>query len=1163
MRDRLVAAVRAHVEGIYAAGTPTLVPGPEALEDARLLAELLGDQDDIEAWSVLSLFHLGRFLAPTQEGRMDDESDAVTLMARCYLGGAVNLPSPLGPMIVLQAALILAEQEVGTTGTRYLASAPDHEPTWRRIVSDIPDDDLGRAFVVAMLGRCLRALFERTGSLSALDESVAIGRQAVATLVAESRLRGQVLDDLGRTLVLRNERTRDLADLDEAITVLQAAVEADLDGLGAAQYYQDLSVALQHRFEQTDSLADLDEAVAASRAAAAATVGEQSSHTLSLAQLGNVLRLRFERRTGDLADLDEAVTSTRAAAEESAPDAPERIACLNTLVAALRHRFERIGALADLDEAIGWGRELSQQVPSDHPLRGACLANLAAALGARFSRVGALADLDDAINTGRAAAHAIPDDDRERPVLLTSTGVALMYRGERTSSRRDLDEAVEFCRASVAATPRGHSRRAQYLANLGVATLKRFELFGVSTDLDEAIISEEAALDELPSGHPDRSLFLPNLALMLLARFQRSTAPRDLDLDKAIHCCRESADLTPLDDARRAIALNNLCLALSWRFKRSRAESDRDEMVAVGARLAETTSAPSGIRVRSAWSAAKNVAPIDRDRAADLFEAAVRLLPEAASRRLGRGDQQYELGSYAGLAGEAASMVLNAGWFGWGKGARPPGDAAARGLQLLELRRVLLSQAAARALQLLELARGVLLSQALDTRSDLTELTARHPTLAKRFIQLRDQLDSPSVPQVVVDGADPVQDERNLADRQRWAVEFEATVAEIRDRDGFANFLLPPEPTRLIEHSRYGPVVVVNVSGYRCDVILVRPDGISTFPAKLIEPEVRDRFAMFQRAVVRAHDPNAGPMGRSVAQNELHEVLEWLWDAVVEPVLDALGYRHTPAAGENWPRVWWMPVGLLSSLPLHAAGYHRAPPQAGVGRRTVMDRVVSSYTPTVRALGYVRERNGAPTDNQRAVIVSMPTTPNAAPLRHATEEAKRVQAQLAGATTMLGDQPTKADVLARLGDCAIAHFACHSFSDPEDPSRSRLLLFDHAERPLTVSSLAPIRLDHARLAYLSACWTAFNPEVRLVDESVHLTTAFQLAGYPHVVGTLWEVEDAVAVRVAEEFYGALRTEDGTIDTRHSARALHHAVRAVRDELPRTPSLWAGYLHAGA
>lgn len=1160
MRDRLVAAVRAHAERIHAGGTFALNPGPEASEDARLLAELLGDQDDIEAWSTLSLFYLTCFVAANKRDRKEVSFEAVQGIARCYLRGVVNPPEPIGSMIVEQAAFILADREKNATGALDLAS--EHEPAWRRIVSDLPDSHSGRAFALAMLGRCLRVRFERTGSLSALDESVAVGRQAVVALVAESLVRAQVLDNLGRALMMRNERARDLAlaDLDEAVTVLQEAVDADPDGQGGGKYHQDLSLALQHRFERTGALADLDQAIAASRAAAAATASEQPYHAQCLTQLGNVLRLRFQK-TGDLADLEEAIAITRAAAEELAPDAPERIVCLNALVAVLRERFERIGALVDLDEAINRGRELRQQIPADHSQRGACLANLAAALGARFTRVGALTDLDDAISTGRAAVQATPDDYREWPALLSNTGSALLHRGERTSSRRDLDEAVEFCRAAVAATFRGHSRHAHYVANLGLAKFKRFELSGGSADLDEAIVSEEAALDELPPGHPDRSLFLPNLAIMLLARFQRSMVPSDLD--KAIHSCRESADLTPPDDARRTTALNNLCLALTLRYRRSRAASDRDEIVAVGARLAETTSAPPWIRVRSAWSAAKMVAPVDWDRAADLFEAAVRLLPEATSRRLDRGDQQHELGSYAGLASEAASMVLSAGWFGWGKGARPPGDAAATGPQLLKLRRVLLSQAAARALQLLELGRGVLLSQALDTRSDLTELTAHHPALAKRFAQLRDLLDPPNAPRMVVDGADPVRDERDLADRQRWAAEFEATVAEIRGRAGFAEFLLPPEPTRLIEYSRYGPVVVVNVSVYRCDVILVRPDGISTFPAKLIEPAVRDRFATFQRAVARAHDPTAGLIGRSVAQNELHEVLEWLWDAVAEPVLDALGYRHTPAAGENWPRVWWMPVGLLSSLPLHAAGYHRAPPQAGVGRRTVMDRVVSSYTPTVRALGYVRERNGPPTDNQRAVIVSMPTTPDAAPLRYAADEAKRVVARLACATTMLGGQPTKADVLARLGDCAIAHFACHGFSDPEDPSRSRLLLFDHAERPLTVSSLAPIRLDHARLSYLSACRTAFNPEVRLVDESVHLTTAFQLAGYPHVVGTLWEVDDAVAVRVAEKFYGALRTEDGTIDTRHSARALHRAVRAVRDTLPQTPSLWAAYLHAGA
>jgi CHAT domain len=100
-------------------------------------------------------------------------------------------------------------------------------------------------------------------------------------------------------------------------------------------------------------------------------------------------------------------------------------------------------------------------------------------------------------------------------------------------------------------------------------------------------------------------------------------------------------------------------------------------------------------------------------------------------------------------------------------------------------------------------------------------------------------------------------------------------------------------------------------------------------------------------------------------------------------------------------------------------------------------------------------------------------------------------------------------VLAELGRCAIAHFACHGYSDPADPSHSRLLLHGSAE-PLTVAGLAPVNLSHADLAYLSACQTAINSAARLIDEAIHLSAAFQLAGFRQVIGTPWEVEDEIS-----------------------------------------------------
>ncbi|MEV0027839.1 CHAT domain-containing protein [Nocardia sp. NPDC050793] len=160
--------------------------------------------------------------------------------------------------------------------------------------------------------------------------------------------------------------------------------------------------------------------------------------------------------------------------------------------------------------------------------------------------------------------------------------------------------------------------------------------------------------------------------------------------------------------------------------------------------------------------------------------------------------------------------------------------------------------------------------------------------------------------------------------------------------------------------------------------------------------------------------------------------------------------------------------------------------------------------------------------------------------------------------------PTRDTVLNLLTECTIAHFACHGVVDPVDPSQSRMLLHDHADSPFTVDALAPIHLDHARLAYLSACETALTYHAHLIDESIHLASAFQLAGYRHVVGTLWPIDDRTSVTIADTFYAKITPgEGGEMETDRAALALHDAVRALRDDFPTTPVLWACYTHTGA
>jgi CHAT domain-containing protein len=107
-----------------------------------------------------------------------------------------------------------------------------------------------------------------------------------------------------------------------------------------------------------------------------------------------------------------------------------------------------------------------------------------------------------------------------------------------------------------------------------------------------------------------------------------------------------------------------------------------------------------------------------------------------------------------------------------------------------------------------------------------------------------------------------------------------------------------------------------------------------------------------------------------------------------------------------------------------------------------------------------------------------------------------------------------------------------------------------------VVDVARLRLDHAELAFLSACETA-RPGARLADEAIHLASAFSLAGYRHVVATLWPIGDTHAVTVARDVYTALAT------TGDVAGAVHATTRRLRNRWADTPSVWASHIHVGA
>ncbi|QPC78046.1 hypothetical protein HYE68_008798 [Fusarium pseudograminearum] len=220
-------------------------------------------------------------------------------------------------------------------------------------------------------------------------------------------------------------------------------------------------------------------------------------------------------------------------------------------------------------------------------------------------------------------------------------------------------------------------------------------------------------------------------------------------------------------------------------------------------------------------------------------------------------------------------------------------------------------------------------------------------------------------------------------------------------------------------------------------------------------------------------------------------ILEWMWDNTTKPILDALGYSQPPDESA-WPHVWWIPMDLLTLFPLHAAGYHRRE-----SLETVIDRVVSSYASSIRDINRGRQNEisiwSTSTIVPRAMLVGMQYTPECEPLLFANKEVDIAQelCKSLGLETVR-PSPRKEDVSKGLLDCKVFHFAGYGCTDEEDPSNSHLLLEDWKEVRLCVADLQRMNLrEHAPfLAYLSACGTEQIKRYNLVNESIHLISAY-------------------------------------------------------------------------
>ncbi|CCO32129.1 hypothetical protein RSOLAG1IB_12175 [Rhizoctonia solani AG-1 IB] len=670
-------------------------------------------------------------------------------------------------------------------------------------------------------------------------------------------------------------------------------------------------------------------------------------------------------------------------------------------------------------------------------------------------------------------------------------------------------------------TPADHPDLPRRHAHLGVSYTDRYGRLGALDDLEKSMDHMSQALALTPADHPDLPDRHAALGVSYAGRYRRLGSLADLE--KSIEHKSRAFMLTPDDHPHLSLRYFNRAIGYHQLYQHTNDPSHLDISLVSFRKASQLVTGPPRDVFDNALRWANLAFTHSHLSCIEAFRATIDLLPHFISLGATTAQRYQDLLLVENVAVRAASAAIRSSDY-------------------------------SQALEWLEHTRCVVWNQTLTLRSPLDDLASSHSALAARLQTTAEQLHHTSS-----DSSSSNSTTHTPENRHRLAREYTSLLAEVRSLPGFEDFLQPKNAKALIQAARNGPVAVINCHEERCDALLVLPGqasvihlALSSFTEKkarharseieelLKHKKLRERGVKIKGAV-QMPDPDVGP------------VLADLWNDVVKPVLECLGYLNNDRA-EDLPHITWCPTGAMTFLPLHAAGDYTQT------RSRVFDHVISSYTPTLTALlaSTPTQLNRAP----KVLAIGQPATRGFSLLPGVVKELEGIKARAqgrAGYVELTDTQATAAAVLDAMDKSDWVHMACHARQNVVDPTKSGFFLHGGT---LDLATISQRSFRHKGLAFLSACQTATGDE-KLPDEAIHLASGMLMAGYPSVIGTMWSVVDEDAPFVADRAYEQLM-KDGKIGNGEAGRALHDAVAGLREKVGENEfARWVPYIHIGS
>jgi tetratricopeptide (TPR) repeat protein len=468
-----------------------------------------------------------------------------------------------------------------------------------------------------------------------------------------------------------------------------------------------------------------------------------------------------------------------------------------------------------------------------------------------------------------------------------------------------------------------------------------------------------------------------------------------------------------------------------------------------------------------------------------------------------------------------------------------------------------------KAIETLERGRSLLWSEMRRLRTSIDQLLDADPELGHKFATLNrdlEELTKSISPSHELNLDDVIADDLRAGDqfgtfllRQRGLLkERDKLISQIRALPGFDCFLTFPLFDTLRSAASSGPVIIVNHSKPRSDILILLHNASPSLITTTDDFYDRASGLKDKLLTVRVKDgPDSNQYDEALAS-----VLTELYELVGKPVIERLRTLQV----QEKSRIWWCPTSVFCSLPLHAMG----PIPSDDGElRYFMDLYISSYTPSLSALIQSRARASDLRSSDRPSVLLVAQSDPSLPT--VGGEIQVVQALDTEVTSLISGAATPAAVLDSFQHHRFVHFACHGTLQAGKPFEAGFELYGH-ER-LTLLEIVRSDLPTAEFAFLSACHTAEVTEGSNIDESLHLAAAVQYSGFRSVVGTMWAMVDEDGRDLAENFYRALfsnlrRYQEIPYHER-SAKALRFAVKKLQRKRRITLERWVNFVHYGA